>query len=120
MDKKNRKYSREFKIETVRLGEEENRSVGEVAWLLGIHLKKLYKWHARFGKKGEALLLSSDILSGSDEELCRLRAENIRLREEFASIKECFVLLYSCVLHGQRSKRQIRFACKGQHASILL
>ena len=88
MNKKNRKYSREFKIEAVRLSEEENRSIAEVAWLLAIHPKKLYKWHARFGEKGEEAFLSKGVLPGSDEEINRLREENNRLREQYAILRK--------------------------------
>lgn len=74
-------------MEAVRLSEEGARSIAEVAELLGIRPKKLAKWHARFGHDGEEGYPGNVIL-GLDEELRRLREENIRLRVKCAHMKK--------------------------------
>lgn len=87
MDKKNRKYSHEFKMEAIRLSEEEARSIAEVASLLGIKPKKLTRWHARFGHQWEEGF-SGNVIFGLEEDLRRLRQENSHLRVECAHMKK--------------------------------
>ena len=89
--KTNRRYSREFKLEAVRLSEEDDRPVAEVARELGIPPNNLYKWRELFGEKGEEAFPGKGKLSSSDEELRRLRRENIRLREEREILKKALV-----------------------------
>ena len=91
MKLKNRKYSREFKLEEVRLSEEDNRSVAAVAQDLGIHANNLYKWRQQFGEVGEAAFPGKGNLPGSEAELRRLRRENMRLREEREILKKALV-----------------------------
>ncbi len=87
MNKKDRKYSREFKMEAVRLSEEDARSIAEVARLLDVNPKKLTKWHARFGHEGPEGF-SGKVISGLEEEVRRLRDDNMRLRRECALMKK--------------------------------
>lgn len=87
MKRKNRKYSREFRIDAVRLSEEEARSIAEIARFLGIEPKKLAKWHARFGHEGEEGYPGNVIL-GLEEEVRCLRVENRHLRVECAQMKK--------------------------------
>jgi transposase len=91
LKKKYRKYSREFKMEAVRLCEEDERPVAEVARQLGIHPNNLYKWRAQFGKDGEEAFPGKGKLNSSDEELRRLRRENMRLREERDILKKAVI-----------------------------
>ena len=91
MKRKNRRYSREFKIEAVRLSEEDERPVADVARDLGIHPNNLYKWRAQFGEAGEDAFPGKGNLSGIDEELRRLRRDNLRLREEREILKKALV-----------------------------
>ena len=91
MKRKNRKYTREFKIEAVRLSEEDERPVAEVARQLGIHPNNLYKWRAQFAEEGEEAFPGKGNLSSSDEELRRLRRENMRLREERDILKKAVI-----------------------------
>ncbi len=89
--KANRQYSREFKLEAVRLSEEDGRPVAEVARELGIPANNLYKWRELFGEKGEEAFPGKGRLSSSDDELRRLRQENMRLREEREILKKALV-----------------------------
>ena len=91
MKRKNRKYTREFKIEAVRLCEEDERPVAEIARQLGIHPNNLYKWRAQFGEDGEEAFPGKGNLRSADEELRRLRRENMRLREERDILKKAVV-----------------------------
>ena len=91
MKQKNRKYTREFKLEAVRMCEEDARPVAEVARRLGIPPNNLYRWRELFGDKGEEAFPGKGNLSGSDEELRRLQRENMRLREEREILKKALV-----------------------------
>jgi transposase len=91
LKRKSRRYSREFKIEAVRLSELDDRPVVEVARELGIHPNNLYKWRAQFAAEGEEAFPGKGNLSGQDEELRRLRRENMRLREERDILKKAVI-----------------------------
>lgn len=91
MKKKNRKYTREFKIEAVRLCEQDERPVAEVARQLGIPVNNLYKWRTQFGEDGEEAFPGKGKLRSSDEELRRLQRENMRLREERDILKKAVI-----------------------------
>lgn len=91
MKRKNRRYSREFKIEAVRLTEVDDRSVVEIARELGIHPNNLYKWRAQFAEDGEEAFPGKGKQSGIEEELRQLRRENMRLREERDILKKAVI-----------------------------
>lgn len=91
MKRKNRKYTREFKIEAVRLCEEDEQPVAEVARQLGIPPNNLYKWRTQFGEDGEEAFPGKGNLRSSDEELRRLQRENMRLREERDILKKAVI-----------------------------
>lgn len=48
---KRKRYTREFKIESVRLSETENKSIAGVAFDLGLHPNTLYRWRSGAGHK---------------------------------------------------------------------
>ena len=89
--KKNRRYSRDFKIEAVRLTEVDDRPVVEIARELGIHPNNLYKWRAQFAAEGEEAFPGKGKQSGVEEELRQLRRENMRLREEREILKKALI-----------------------------
>ena len=91
MKRKNRRYNREFKIEAVRLCELDDQPVADVARELGIHPNNLYKWRAQFAEEGEDAFPGKGKQSGVEEELRRLRRENLRLREERDILKKALV-----------------------------
>ena len=91
MKRKNRRYSREFKMEAVRLTELDDRPVAEVARELGIPPNNLYKWRELFATKGEDAFPGKGKQSGVEEELARLRRENMRLREERDILKKAVI-----------------------------
>ena len=64
---------------------------GIVARELGIHPNNLYKWRAQFAAEGAEAFPGKGNLSSSDEELHRLRRENMRLREERDILKKAVI-----------------------------
>ena len=49
-------YTKEFKLEALKLMETSDRPASEVAMKLGIRRNQLYKWKEQMSKKGEAAL----------------------------------------------------------------
>ena len=79
--KGNRKrYSKEFKLEAVRMLEAGDRTGQQIERDLGIGSGQVYKWRKELAASGERAFPGNG--SPRDEELAHLRKENARLREE--------------------------------------
>ena len=85
---KRRKYSREFKIEAVKMVTEQGLSVSEVSRDLGVHANVLRKWKNQFAEEAEQAFPGNGRLSAEQEELRRLREENRQLRMERDILKK--------------------------------
>jgi transposase len=83
-------YTREFKLEAVRLMEESGRPPAELAMELGIRRNQLYKWKEQLSVKGdEAFPNKRGRPAKADQsELTTLKQENDRLREEVEILKK--------------------------------
>jgi transposase len=82
---KRRSYSREFKLEAVRLVLEGGASVAQVARDLGISENLLHSWKSKFKKEGQ--LRSSSKPTPDQKEIRRLRRELERVRQEREILK---------------------------------
>ena len=87
MTKKRRQFTREVKLEAVRLVEESGQSIGQVARDLGINDSVLRRWRARIlaegvGKSPTDLFPGNGKLTTQDEEIRRLRREVQILTQE--------------------------------------
>jgi transposase len=61
-------FTREFKLEAVRLMNESNRPTAEIATELGIRRNQLYKWKEQMEKKGEeSLTIKKTILESNGD-----------------------------------------------------
>jgi len=80
MSKARRKFTREFKLEAVKLVTEKGCSVRETADRLGIGENLLRKWQQSLEGRGTEAFRGNGKRSGADEELRQLRAENKRLK----------------------------------------
>ncbi len=85
---KRQTYSREYKIEAVRLSNEGTRSAAAVAADLGISANQLYQWRREFAKAGGAAFPGNGNVSSTDEEMHRLRRELKRVTEERDFLKK--------------------------------
>jgi transposase len=83
-----RKYSKEFKIEAVRLSEESDVPVFAVAQELGVHPNTLYKWRFEYLTKGENAFPGHGKPTVGDDEVRQLRRELARVREERDILKK--------------------------------
>ena len=86
---KRKTFSKEFKLEAVRLLEESDKSPNEIAADLGIRRNMLYKWQAQLRKQGEQAFRGPGRKSLNElDEVTRLRRELARLKEENAILKK--------------------------------
>lgn len=82
MAKVRRLYSREFKIEAVKLVTEKGYAVAEAARSLGLHENLIRSWKQAFQQQDQQAFPGQGNLSPFEEENRRLRAENKRLQAE--------------------------------------
>jgi transposase len=77
-----KKYTREFKIEALRLFNTSGKSGREIEADLGIGSGMLYRWRKQLEAEGGGLRAFPGNGNPRDEELAQLRKENVILREE--------------------------------------
>ena len=92
MGKNRRQYTKEFKIEAVRLIVEEGRPISEVARELGTAQSLLHRWKKKSEEGKIDPFPGKGRLSPEDEELRRLRRENKRLRMEHEILKKAVAI----------------------------
>ena len=85
-------YSREYKIEAVRLTTEGGRSAAQVARDLGLNENTLHNWRRQFREWGAGPMAGKEALSQA-EEIQRLRKDLARVREERDFLKKAAVWL---------------------------
>ena len=85
-------FTKEFKMEALRLMESSDSPASEVAMKLGIRRNQLYKWKEQMIKKGEVASSQRGRPKKEDmSEAARLRQEIKRLREENEILKKAAV-----------------------------
>lgn len=92
MAKKRKTYSREFKVETVKLITERGENVSQVALDMGIHENTLYKWIRELSAKPEEAFPGKGHMVSEAEELRRLKKENERLKMERDILKKAMAI----------------------------
>ena len=92
MGKNRRQYTKEFKIEAVRLIVEEGRPISDVARELGTAQSLLHRWKKKSEEGKIDLFPGKGRLSPEDEELRQLRRENRRLRMERDILKKAVAI----------------------------
>jgi transposase len=88
MGRARRTYTREFKVEAVKLVTEQGRSVAEAARGLGIRENLLRNWKRALAAAGDHAFPGPGTPPALEEELHRLRAENKRLLAERDNLKK--------------------------------
>lgn len=92
MGKQKRQYSKEFKLEAIRLYENGNISVREVEHDLGITAGLLNKWLMRHRADGQQAFVGTGHQGELESELRRLKRENEILRQERDILKKALVV----------------------------
>jgi transposase len=88
MMQKRRQYTKEFKLDAVRLVSEQGYKVSEAARNLGIDRSMLDRWVKEHGDRPEEAFRGNGKLTAEQEELRRLREENRRLKLEREILKK--------------------------------
>jgi transposase len=83
-----RLYSREFKLEAVRLSETTEKSVAQIARELGIPERVLYRWRRQLREEPEQAFPGKGHQSELEEEIRRLRRELERVQQEREILKK--------------------------------
>ena len=85
-------YTKEFKLEALRLMASSDRPASEIAMKLGIRRNQLYKRKEQMAKKGDVAPGKRGRPKKEEQsELARLRQENKRLQEENEILKKAAV-----------------------------
>jgi transposase len=88
---KRKRFSRQFKLEAVRLFEHSDKSGAELARELGVRRNQLYKWRREVQMRGEEAAFPGAGRNAAKEntsELTALRQRVARLEEENAILKK--------------------------------
>jgi transposase len=88
MTTKRKSYSKQFKIDAVKLVTEQDYKISEAARNLDIHPNILWKWRDQFSGENDQAFPGKGHMTPEKEELHRLREENKRLRMEHEILKK--------------------------------
>jgi transposase len=84
--KARRKFSKEYKVEAVRLAE--LRGAKAASESLGIDISMIYQWKKLLGEQGAEAFRGNGNRTALEEEIRQLKFENRRLREEAEILKK--------------------------------
>jgi len=88
MQKTQRTFTREFKVEAVKLAQSSHKPLAQIARDLGIADSTLSRWRQRFTEHGEQAFPGSGHQLPQEEEIRRLQRENELLRQERDILKK--------------------------------
>lgn len=86
--RKNRSYTKEFKVEACKLVVNDGLKVKLVAEKMGVSHIMLYRWIEEYNTYGNEAFVGKGRLRAEDAELKKLKKENERLREEVEILKK--------------------------------
>ena len=92
MKKLRRQYTREFKLEAVRLLETSGRSASQLERELGIGKGNLWRWKRAFEADGEGAFPGHGRLTPEQERVRQLERENEILRQERDILKKAVAI----------------------------
>ncbi len=93
MKEERKQYSREFKLEAVRLVETSGKPVAEVERELGLSQGSLYHWQRELGRKGKKAFPGKGRLAEDDERIRQLERENAILKQERDILKKAIAVI---------------------------
>ena len=88
MPRKRAKHAAEYKQETLRRIVDGNEPVAAVADDLGLARETLYRWMREYRANPNEAFRGNGKLTSQDEEIRKLRQENVRLKEEREILKK--------------------------------
>lgn len=102
-----RKFSREFKIEAVRLVRERGVSVAQASLDIDVHENVLRKWVREFGSDPKQAFPGHGQQNPEQLEIDRLRREVTKLKAERDILKKCRSLIHEGVDMTRRAAKPI-------------
>jgi transposase len=88
MTTKYKRYTKEFKLEAIRLADESDKPVAQIARELGIRQNQIYKWKKAFEVSRDHAFQGSGHPAGSDPEKEQLRRDLAAAQEEVDLLKK--------------------------------
>jgi transposase len=85
---KNKHYTKEFKLEAIRLANNSEKPVAQVARELGIRQNQIYKWKQALERSGARAFRGSGHPMDKEPEIERLRKELEAAKEEIEILKK--------------------------------
>lgn len=85
---KRKTFSKEFKLEAVRLLETSGKPAADIARELGVQRNQLYKWQEQLRAKGDDAFPGKGYRTEKDDEIARLKRELERVKEERDILKK--------------------------------
>ena len=92
MKKTRRTYSREFKLEAIRLAETSGKSMSQIERDLGIGEGNLWRWKRKFAANGEDAFPGQGRLTPEQERIRQLERENEILRQQRDILKKAVAI----------------------------
>ena len=84
-------YSNEFKLEAIRLADESDKPVTQVARELGLRVNQIYKWRKQLEEKPKGTLSGKQASADKDAEIRRLKKALAASQEENEFLKKTAV-----------------------------
>ena len=88
MRRPRKRYTKEFKLEAIRLAESSNKPMAQIEQELGITNGLLGKWREKYKDEGPEAFPWKGNLNPTDERIRDLERENVRLRQEREILKK--------------------------------
>ena len=92
MKKNRRQYTREFKLEALRLHETSGKSAAQIERDLGIGSGNLYRWKRKLSKDGQHAFPGHGRLTPERERIRQLERENEILRQQRDILKKAVAI----------------------------
>jgi transposase len=92
MPVRRRRFDKQFKLDAMRLVQEQDRPVAEIARELGVHPNVLYKWRDQLLSDQDHAFPGKGHLKPEDEELRKLRRELDLVKEERDILKKALAV----------------------------
>jgi transposase len=92
MVSRRRRFTREFKIETVKLVTDSDNSVNQIATDMGIHPNTLYRWVQQYSEKPQEAFPGTGHMTSEAEMIRQLKRENERLKMERDILKKAMAI----------------------------
>ena len=86
--RKYKTYSKEFKLEALRLADESDKPVTQVARELGLRVNQIYKWRKQLEEKQDSAFSGKQTATDKDAEIRRLKKALAASQEENEFLKK--------------------------------